>query len=279
MYYQVNATGDSAQLSSDDWNLDIPSQNSVGMKILRPNPLNAYYAGNNSGFVTLPQWFNLFSANVASGDLKTAYDIFTNGQVNKTEESGADASWKNIVGKLPVSVWVDIGNFAKEGKATGRMSPNEMPEYLTSFDIRLTNVIVKGNGSRQVNYFALTGKPGEGTRDGWTSWDKWTGNNSDWSLPNPATGTTRYVRIIWLDPEFIPENKNTIPAATTCSLEFSWQLVGSVPDSTAKVTYSLDTHSIFYKATEAFISNNISIKTIADVVKTTDTRPGGGRRT
>lgn len=257
-------------LSEDDYNLDLPDGGSDGMKIWRGTSVGQFYSGNNSGFMTMPQWFNAFSNSnitVAGNKAKQIYDVFTYGQ----QSSGPKLS-DDLIGWTPVVVVIDIMNPFKENSITTRKTQKEMPDNLADLGI-----FVEANGdpfikvtstnpqaTRIINIKALnraTPGGGGGRSEGWFSWEKVGDNSHSFSILNqwygiagPAASTiTQYFRVFWINPVDVSD-KEVINSTDDCQLTFKWEIKGTVGESTG--TVQLKEQAIPYKFNTPFISNS-----------------------
>lgn len=257
-------------LSEDDYNLDLPDGGSDGMKIWRGTSVGQFYSGNNSGFMTMPQWFNAFSNSnitVAGNKAKQIYDVFTYGQQN----SGPKLS-DTLIGWTPILVVIDILNPFKENSNTTRKTQKEMPDNLADLGISVeTNgdplIKITSAGTqvtRTINIKRLiqtTPGGGGGRSRGWHSWEKVGDNSHSFSILNqwygiaaPASSTiTQYFRVFWINPVDVSD-KEVINSTDDCQLIFKWEIKGTVGSSTG--TVQLKEQVIPYKFNTPFISNS-----------------------
>jgi len=274
--YVINSSTEGV-LSEDDYNLDLPNQNSDGMKIWRGTSIGQYYSGNSSSFMTLPQWFNAFSdgkITTAGSKAKQIYEVFTNGQtVNNLPN--------NLVGWTPILVVIDVMNPYKEGSVTSRMTTKEMPNNLADLGVSVEasgNPVVKTTSTtpqltKTINIKALsrtTPGGGGGNSTAWYSWEK-VGDDShsisilrQWygiAAPSSPSTMTQYMRVFWLNPADVGD-KEAINHTDNCQLLFKWEISKQVQES--KGTVQLKEQAIPYNFNTPFISNSASnqLKTI-----------------
>ena len=273
--YVINSSAE-GPLSQDDYNLDLPDQNSDGMKIWRGTSIGQYYSGNSSSFMTLPQWFNAFSDGkiaTAGSKAKQIYEVFTNGQtVNDLPN--------NLVGWTPIIVVIDVMNPYKEGSVTSRMTTKEMPNNLADLGISVEangNPVVKTTSTtpqltKTINIKALsrtTPGGGGGNSTAWYSWEK-VGDDSHsnvvlnqwYGVTRPSSSTmTQYMRVFWVNPADVGD-KEVINHTDNCQLIFKWEISKQVQES--KGTVQLKEQAIPYNFNTPFISNSASnqLKTI-----------------
>lgn len=274
--YVINSSTEGL-LSEDDYNLDLPDQNSDGMKIWRGTSIGQYYSGNSSSFMTLPQWFNAFSDGkiaTAGSKAKQIYEVFTNGQtVNDLPN--------NLVGWTPILVVIDVMNPYKEGSVTSRMTTKEMPNNLADLGISVEKAddpVVKAlsaasQSNKKINMQALsqtTPGGGGGRSTAWYSWEK-VGDDShsisilrQWygiAAPSSPSTMTQYMRVFWINPSDVSD-KEAINHAANCQLIFKWEISKQVQES--KGVVQLKEQVIPYNFNTPFISNSASnqLKTI-----------------
>lgn len=287
--YVINSSTEGL-LGEDDYNLDIPSQDSNGMRVWRGNNIGQYYPGNNSSFMTLPQWFSAFSDSditVAGNMAKQIYDVFTQGQTYNNLPS-------NLVGWTPVLVVIDVMNPYKEGSTTARMTSKEMP-----FNLSDLGVFVEANGNafirttsanvkRTVTVLikALNGSPGGGGGNSraWNSWEK-VGDDSHssnvlnqwYGIQRPASSTTmtQYMRIFWINPEDVGD-KEVLNSTDACELVFNWEIKKTKGNATGVV--ALKEQAIPYAYNTPFISNNASHQRKTNTALTVRKGTGTGPR-
>jgi len=276
-------------LSEDDYNLDLPDENSDGMKIWRGTSVGQFYSGNNAGFMTMPQWFNAFSNSnitVAGNKAKQIYDVYTNGQTYNNLPS-------TLVGWTPVVVVIDVLNPFKEGSTTTRKTREEMSNNLAEEGIsveangdpliRVTSAGTQTNKKIIIKGLKRTTPGGGGGNSrGWYSWEK-VGDKSHSSsilkqwfgIAAPGASTiTQYFRVFWLNPVDVSD-KEVINHTDDCQLIFKWEIKGTVGQSTG--TVQLKEQAIPYKFNTPFISesatNQLKTAQALSVRKGTGTGP------
>jgi len=235
-YYLFNSS-ENWLPSADDYKLNVPDYNSVGMRVLLPSITNSFYAGNQSAaasrYVTVPQWFNTFaSPNISYPSGTSVSSEILSGYTSGQTDNDLDS---RFVGSLPVSVFIEY-----DSQGSDKLDAT-------------FNITFKLKSSSPNQTVTLEAKEG-------SEWTKVDLTQEAYSLGFTKVKDKNkvYRRLYWLQPPTVTQTSGTkyIDSNATCTLIIGLTMTQNINGVSAPVTVDFAESQITYSSTQAFFYKN-----------------------